>query len=102
MESANGHFKRALEQALLLRGHRDFADRASYQSFVQEVAANRNARRKPALEAERAHLQPLPLRRTTDFTELTVTVTSSSGFTVRRVFYTVPSRLIGHRLRVQL
>lgn len=31
-----------------------------------------------------------------------VTVTSSGGFMLRRVFYTVPSRLIGHRLRVRI
>lgn len=31
-----------------------------------------------------------------------VTVTSSGGFTLRRLFYTVPSRLIGHRLGVRL
>lgn len=31
-----------------------------------------------------------------------VTVTSSSGFTLRKVFYTVLSRLIGQRLRVRL
>jgi hypothetical protein len=29
-------------------------------------------------------------------------VTSSGGFILRRVFYTAPSRLIGHRLRVRL
>lgn len=29
-------------------------------------------------------------------------MTSSGGFTLRKVFYTVPSRLIGHRLRVRL
>lgn len=29
-------------------------------------------------------------------------VTSAGGFTLRKVFYTVPSRLIGHRLRVRL
>ena len=29
-------------------------------------------------------------------------VTSSSGFRLRKVFYSVPSRLIGHRLRVRL
>ena len=29
-------------------------------------------------------------------------VTSHCGFTLRKVFYTVPSRLIGHRLRVRL
>ena len=29
-------------------------------------------------------------------------MTSSGGFTLRKVFYTVPSRLIGHRLRARL
>jgi hypothetical protein len=29
-------------------------------------------------------------------------MTSSGGFILRRVFYTVPSRLIGHRLRVRI
>jgi hypothetical protein len=31
-----------------------------------------------------------------------VRVTSPGGFTLRKVFYTVPSRLISHRLRVRL
>lgn len=38
----------------------------------------------------------------TDYEEVLVTVTSSGDFTLRKVFYTVPSRLIGHRLRVRL
>ena len=37
-----------------------------------------------------------------DYEETGVVLTSSSGFTLRRVFYTVPSRLIGHRLGVRL
>jgi hypothetical protein len=41
-------------------------------------------------------------RRTADYEEKVVTVTSSGGFILRRVFYTAPSRLIGHRLRVHL
>jgi hypothetical protein len=36
------------------------------------------------------------------YEEKIVTVTSSGGFILRRVFYTAPSRLIGHRLRVHL
>ena len=44
----------------------------------------------------------LPKRRTADYEEKSVTVTSSGGFILRRVFYTAPSRLIGHRLRVHL
>ncbi len=39
---------------------------------------------------------------TDDFEDELVTVTRSSGFLLRHVFYTVPSRLIGHRLRVRL
>src|ERR1700675_4884587 len=39
---------------------------------------------------------------TTDYEETIVTVTSTSGFILKRVFYSVPSRLIGHRLRVRL
>ena len=31
-----------------------------------------------------------------------MTVTSTSGFILKKVFYSVPSRLIGHRLRVRL
>jgi hypothetical protein len=44
----------------------------------------------------------LPARRTSDYEEELVTVTSHGGFTLRKVFYTVPSRLIGHRLRGRL
>ena len=51
---------------------------------------------------ERATLQELPARRTADHEETVVSVTSSSGFLLRKVFYSVPSRLIGHRLRVRL
>ena len=44
----------------------------------------------------------MPRTRTTDFEDIIVTVSSTGGFTLRKVFYTVPSRLIGHRLRVRL
>lgn len=102
VESAHGHLKRALEQSLLLRGSRDFEDLAAYRRFVAELVGRRNARRREAVEAEAEHLRPLPARRTDDFEEVMVVVTSSSAFTLRRVFYTVPSRFIGHRLKVRL
>src|SRR3546814_8004058 len=47
-------------------------------------------------------LRSLPDRRSADYEEIGVRVTASGGFTLRKVFYTVPSRLIGHRLRVRL
>ena len=102
IEASHGHLKTALDQALLLRSSRDFADLAAYRRFVAEVVGRANAGRRKALEIERALLQPLPPRRTTDHEEALVTVTRSGGFLLRKVFYTVPSRLIGHRLRVRL
>ena len=75
---------------------------SAYRRFVDEVVGRRNARATPRIEVERAALQELPDRRTADYEEAIVTVTSTSGFVLRKVFYSVPSRLIGHRLRVRL
>ena len=102
IESSHGHLKRAIEDALLMRGSRDFDGLAAYRRFVDEIVSRGNARNAKRIDVERAELKDLPNRRTTDYEELTVRVTSSGGFTLRKVFYTVPSRLIGHRLRVRL
>ena len=102
IESPHGHLKKALHDQLLLRGARDFADLDAYRAFVDEVVGRHNARRRKLIEIERAALLPLPQQRTTDYEEALVTVTASGGFALRKVFYTVPSRLIGHRLRVRL
>jgi transposase InsO family protein len=102
IESSHGHLKKTLEDAVLMRGSRDFEDVAAYRLFVDEVSGRRNAKFRSRIDMERAALQPLPARRTDDFEEDRVFVTSSSGFVLRKVFYTTPSRLIGHTLRVRL
>lgn len=96
----HGHLKRAIADALLLRGTADFDDLAAYRAFIDEIVSRRNARHAKRIDSERATLQALPERRTSDYEEVIVRVTSSGGFTLRKVFYTVLSRLIGHRLRV--
>src|SRR6516165_10524968 len=102
IESSHGHLKNVLRDELLLRGGRDFEDLAAYRRFIAEVVGRRNARNRKRIEIERATLKPLPARRTTDYEEARVLVTSSGGFILRRIFYSVPSRLIGHRLNVHL
>lgn len=102
IESPNGHLKRAIEDALIMRGSRDFEALVAYRRFIDEIVGRINARNAKRIDAERASLRPLPVRRTTDYEEVTLRVTSSGGFTLRKVFYTVPSRLIGHQLRVRL
>jgi hypothetical protein len=85
-----------------MRGVNDFDDLAAYRRFIDEIASRKNVRSAKRIEAERPSLQLLPGQRTCDYEETIVTVTSSGGFTLKKVFYTVPSRLIGHRLRVRL
>jgi hypothetical protein len=102
VETSHGHLKRAVEQALLLRGTRDFDSLEAYRSWLSELLGRRNTRRQKALDLKRPHLRPLPPRRTTDHDEAVVVVTSSGGFVLRRVFYTVPSRLVGYRLRLRI
>ena len=102
VESHHRHLKAALDQALILRGDRDFAGLADYRAFVDQLVARRNRRREAAVRVETAALRPLPHRRTTDFIEIVARVTRTGGFLVQSVFYSAPARLIGHRLRVHV
>ena len=103
IESPHGHLKQRC------RGRAAAARLARLRRPRRLSPLRRRARRPHAtpatrkrIDAERAALQPLPTARTDDYEEAIVTVTSSGGFMLRKVFYTVPSRLIGHRLRVRL
>jgi hypothetical protein len=102
IEGPHAHLKDRLKQALLLRGSADFADLDAYRRFIDERIGQTNVARRKAVDVERSHLKLLPPRRTDDHEDHLVTVTSSSGFLIKHVFYSVPSRLIGHRLRVRL
>lgn len=102
IEAPHGHLKRAVEDALLLRGSRDFDTIADYRAFIDALVGRHNARNRKRIDVERAVLRPLPPRRAEDGEEAMVTVTSSGGFMLRRVFYTVPSRFIGHRLKARI
>lgn len=102
VEAAHGHLKRRLEQALLLRGSYDFESIEEYQNFIDVIVQKHNNRHRAQFYIERPHLQDLPERRTIDFTETIARVTSSSIISVKKVMYTVPSRLIGHQLKVHI
>jgi hypothetical protein len=102
VEAAHGHLKRTIKEALELRGSNDFADLAAYQAFLAETVARKNARRAAAVAIELKALNSLPRHRTTDFSVAAAGVTRSGTISVRGVLYTVPSRLIGSRLKVHI
>lgn len=102
IESSHGDLKNRVDQALMLRGSRDFSSVEEYRQFITEITLRHNRRIHKHYLEELAHLKALPEHKTTDFSEDRVRVTSGSTIKVREVIYSVPSRLIGTTLKVHI
>ena len=102
VEQAHHRFRRAVSQALLLRGSREFASRDEYSAFLQKLVAQRNAGRRERLAEEVARLRLLPEGKLDSLVRLSVRVTSGSLIWVYNNQYSVPSRLISERVEVRL
>jgi len=102
VEQSHNQFKRKLEQALLLRGSRDFATREEYEAFLQALCKQFNAGRQQRLAEERTRLRPLPERRLESFKRLDVRVSPGSTIALERNLYSVPARLIGELVEARL
>lgn len=102
VESRNGVIKALLEQALLLRGDRDFESREAWEGFVQGVVEKHNRRRQTRVDEELEVMTRLAARRLPEFVEASVRVSEWSTVRVKRCAYSVPSRLIGEWVDVRL
>lgn len=58
--------------------------------------------RQPDIQEERKFLRPLPFNKARDFDVEFVKVNTSSTFILRAVYYSVPSKLIGMKLKVHI
>ncbi len=61
VEQSHHRFKEAVDQALRVRGHRDFASRSAYEHFLQDLVYKRNQTRTVRFAEEKARLRPLPV-----------------------------------------
>lgn len=102
IESPHGHLKRRITQALILRGSEDFLSLEAYQLFIDGVVQKINQKNNTRFQEERVNLQPLPKRRTQDYAEHRVLISSSSTFELKRVTYSVPSHFVGESLYIQV
>ena len=102
VESSNGHLKRRLKQHLLLRGSRNFGGQTDYDTFLGGVLKLANDRRSVRLSEELAVMKLLPPTRLTDYDEVYCRVNSGSTIRVKKVGYSVPARLIGHEVKVEV
>src|SRR5258708_39975261 len=94
--------KQAVDQALRARGDRNFASRAAYEHFLQDVVYKRNQPRDARFTAEKEALRPLPAAPLSPCKELRVTVSRFSTIHVNSNIYSVPSRLIGTTVMVRV
>jgi transposase len=101
VEQSHHRFKRAVEQALLVRGTRDFAGRASYEAFLCEIFAARNKRR-TSLGDDLRGMNELPPMRIEDFRRERVRVTRFSTVRAAENTYSVSSQLIGEEVDLRL
>jgi len=102
VEQAHHRFKTAVDQALRVRGSRDFTDRASYQRFLHDLVRQRNLTRQTRFAVEQQALHPLPTGPLAPCRELRVSVSRFSTIHVANNTYSVPARLIGTTLTVRL
>jgi len=99
------HFrtKKALAQALVLRGSRDFDSEQDYRRLVQGVVDRENSTLDAdAMALETSRLRPLPSSRVPAYTTVPTMVRKWSTIRVGRKTYSVPSRLIGHQVAARL
>ena len=102
VEQAHFRTKTAVEQALLLRGHADFPDEGTYETFVREVIERkRNAPAARRLTEERPYLRPLPAAPVPNYTAFTCVVRRWSTIRIGSRTYSVRSRLIGHTVEAR-
>ncbi len=101
-EKGNDLVKQALEQALILRGSRDFDSVVQYQAFIDGVMAQGiNRALQSQLAAERPFLQALPPAPVASYTTYRPKVRRWSTLRIGPRSYSVPSRLIGHQVEVR-
>jgi len=102
IEQRHNRFKRALDQALMLRGSREFESRSHYERFLEKLFSQLNAGRNVLFEEERKVLRKLPATRLDCSKRFRVRVRKSSTIAVTGNVYSVNSRLRDEMVQVRL
>ncbi|HLY30944.1 MAG TPA: IS21 family transposase, partial [Ktedonobacterales bacterium] len=102
VEQSHFRFKDAVDQALRVRGSREFATRSAYEHFLKDLVHKRNQTRAARFAVEKAALRPLPAAQLSPCKEVRVRVSRFSTIAVDSNVYSVPSRLIGSRVLVRV
>jgi hypothetical protein len=102
IEQRHHRLKKAVDQALMLRGSRDFANRDEYDQFLQRLFDQLNSGRKERFKEELTVLYRLPRKRHDDYSQVLCKVNRFSTIRVLKNIYSLHSRLIGERVEAHV
>ncbi len=102
VEQRHFRFKTAVDQALMLRGNRNFTSRSDYEAFLGKLFDQLNAGRQKRLSEEVRLLGDLPAHRQGDYRVIKCKVGQGSTIRVLKNSYSVHSRLVGERVSVRI
>ena len=103
VEQRHYRLKESVDQALMLRGSRDFESRGDYEKFLERHLDELNSGRRVRLQDELKRLRRVPRRRLESYKRVSVGVKrSNSTIRVDNNTYSVDSRLIGEEVEVRV
>jgi hypothetical protein len=103
VETSHRHFKRAVSQALMLRGSKDFHSIDEYEKLLRRMAGQLNTGRIYRFQEELNALRGLPARRFSDYKTIdNIKVGKSSTIHLQHNTYSVHSRLIGEKVQARI
>jgi hypothetical protein len=101
-EKAHRRLKAVVAQALVWRGHADFATLAAYEAFVRDAVDRGSHAVAERVSADRAALRPLPSTAIPSYTIYLPVVRRWSTIRVAHRTYSVPARLMGHTVEARV
>ncbi len=102
IEQAHHRLKEAMDQALMLRGSRDFSSVDEYKAFLETMISQLNAGRQERLNEELEVLRRLPAKRLESAEKKRVRVGQGSTISVKKNTYSVNSRLVGETVQARI
>jgi Mu transposase, C-terminal domain len=102
VEKGNDVLKTTIDQALIVRGSREFENVEAYETFLHGIVDKLNGRVVDKLQVERVVLRPLPSAPVPNYSTYHCVVRSWSTIHVSGRIYSVPSRLQGHEVEVRV
>ena len=102
VESQNGHLRNKIEQTLKIRGSKSFSSLSEYKKFIDKIINKLNKRRENKFQEELPHMNTIPSAPLPDYQELYVTIRNRSTVNIKNMTYSVPSKLIGSKLKAKI